>query len=417
MAESQYLERAIAFVSRVASILALTGSCAIAFTLVATILAANVILSPLDVEILPAGTTPEKADQFLKSLDEGRRNSIAQQLRIEIQNRPLNVVPVKKLAALVQTSANTEYGNRLVMLAANRIWRDVALQSSALKLELDKKDYAAAVHRLNIVYFTQPTKRSEVMSVLTGLTAPPSFEALVDALAKKPIWREIFLQTLSGNPEVNIDTIYSVFSALRKVNAQPTQNELRAFLQRLVTTGAEDKAYFVWLDSLEAESLRKVGFIHDGGFDLPISNQFFSWTSDKSANVDARIVGRSLGTTDKVFRVDFAPGRTTFAHMTQYLKMAAGKYTLSGEQKADKLVSAVGLVWRVTCVSTKASVLVESQPLSGDQPWSTFETSFVVPEESCDTQTLRLHLNAKATLDTQISGQAQFDTLLIIREK
>ncbi len=397
------------------SILAL--SCTVTFLLASWILLAHFAQPDDRLEILPKNISPEKADAFLKGLDDEKRTLFADQLRKEILSRPLNPDPIKKLAALAQTGSNISEGDDLVMLAANRVWRDVALQSSALKLELEKKDYAAAINRLNIVYFTQPDKQSDVLNVLAGLTAPQSFDALVDALSKKPKWRMAFLQSLLANPKTNVDMVYALFSALRKAAAPPTQGELQAFLQRLVATNAEDKAYFVWLNSLNAESLRKAGFIHDGGFDLPLSNQYFSWTYDKMPNVDGRITSRSPGSVDKVFRVDFSPARSYFRNFYQLLKLPPGAYVLTGEAKTENLVSQAGLVWRLICVGEASQTLASSKPISGSQQWTSFEMSFAIPDEGCSTQTIRLEVDAKTALDTQISGQAQFDNLSVTRGK
>ena len=381
--------------NRFAGQLVLALSCIISMMMVAWIMLANFLQSNDKIEILPAGMSPEKAESFLKGLDERRRALFAERLRNEIQARPLNPEPIKKLAALAQTGSNASEGDDLVMLAANRVWRDVALQSSALNLELEKKDYAAAISRLNIVYFTQPNKHPEVLNVLAGMTAPQSFDALVEALAKKPKWRLALLQNLIANPKTNIDTVYALFSAMRKAGAPPTQDELQIFLQRLVATGAEDKAYFVWLDSLSSESLEKLGFIHDGGFDLPLSDQFFSWTYDKMPNVDSRITSRSPGGVDKVFRVDFSPARSYFRNFYQLLKLPPGAYILTGEAKTENLVSQVGLVWRLNCIGEASGVLASSKPISGSQQWASFELSFTIPDEGCRTQNIRLEVGRK----------------------
>jgi hypothetical protein len=417
MSNSQHTqERAIQSEGVLARIV-LAATAFIAVVLATSILAAIAIVPYSEIEILPIGTTPEQVDQFLKSLDDVERAKISKQLRLEIQARPLHIEPVKKLAALAQTGRQVSDGSELVMLAANRVRRDVALQSSALKFELEQKNYAAAIYRLGIIFQTQPQKQAEVMKVLAGLTSPPSQDALAEAIAKNPTWRKLFLIDLTANPNVDIDTIYGLFSVLRKVGSPASQTELRGFLHRLITTGAQDKAYFVWLDSIDEDSLRKAGLVHDGGFDLPLTNQFFSWTSDKVPNVDARIAPRSPGSVDKVLRIEFTPARTNYGNFSQYLKLASGSYVLTGESKVDNLVTPVGLVWRIACTSEAVDFLAETKSVSGSMQWTTFETPFVIPDEGCLTQTIKLQVNAKTLLDTQISGQAQFDNLVIARKK
>jgi hypothetical protein len=397
--------------------IALFATAGVVLTLATVTLVLNLV-SPLNsIDILPNGTAPEKADKILRDLSTAERNSFALKLKQEVQERPLNVEPIKKLAALAQTGTKSSDGNDLVMLAANRVWRDVSLQSAALQLELEQKNYAAAIYRLNIIFHTQPEKEPEVLKILAGLTSPESLQALVDALAKEPKWRKAFLLDVSASPAVNPDTVYNLFSAMRKAGSPANQGELRSFLQRLITTGAEDKAYFVWLDSIDQESLKRAALIHDGGFDLPLTNQFFSWTAYKVPNVDARTVPRGSGSVDKVLRIDFAPARTAYNNFVQLLNLAPGSYVLTGEAKADNLVSPVGLVWRINCTSGPIGVLGETKPISGNLQWSVFETSFTVPDEGCRSQTIRIQVNAKTDLDAQISGQAQFDNLAITRKK
>jgi hypothetical protein len=403
--------------SKYGSGLLLFATAGLVVSLVLFTLIANVFWPFSSVDILPDKSTPEKADQFLRALGATERNNFIEKLKNEVEERPLNIESVKKLAALVQTGQRPSDGNELVMLAANRLWRDVGLQSAALQIEVEQKNYAAAITRLNVVYHTQPEKEKDVLKALAGFTAQESMKALVDALAKEPKWRKAFLLDVSANTQINSNVVYSLFAAMRAAGSPANQGELHGFLQHLISTGAEDKAYFVWLDSLDQESLKKTALIHDGGFDLPLTNQFFSWTAYKVPNVDARTVPRSSGSVDKVLRVDFVPARTAYNNFVQLLNLVPGNYVLTGEAKSDRLETPVGLVWRIDCTTGPVGQLAETKPISGNLQWSNFETTFTVPDESCRTQTIRLQLNAKSELDTQISGQAQFDNLVITRKK
>jgi hypothetical protein len=388
----------------------------IVFVLSGVVIFATLSPTAQAVKLLPEGMPADQVSAFLKGIPEEKRAELISQLKVNIQARPLDVVPLKQLAAIAQTGSTSAEGDKLVMLTADRDWRDVPLQSSALQIELTLKEYAAAISRLNILFQTQPRKRAEVMSILAGLATNASSETpLIEALAKRPAWRKDFLLDISSKKSVNPDAIYGLLSKLRKSGAAADQGELRSFLQRLVTEGAEDKAYFIWLDSLSDESLRKVGLLHDGGFDLPMTNQFFSWTGYKVPNVDARTVPRGPGSVDKVLRIDFSPARTPYNNFVQILRLVPGSYVLTGEEKADKLETPVGLVWRIHCTTGPVSVLAETKPVSGSSQWTPFETTFEVPPKLCPTQTIRLVSNARTELDTQISGQVQFDNIAIGR--
>jgi hypothetical protein len=390
-------------------------------TLISVVLTSYILIEGLlnhrgDTKIVPDGTTIEQVDTVLKGLSDIERAQFSQALRAEIAARPLNVQPVKNLAALYQTGKVAEEGNAIVILAADWVKRDLALQTSAFKLELEQKNFVDAIRRLNIIYLTQPKSQNDVLKTLVGFISPVSLAALVDALAKKPVWRRDFILSLSGNTSVKTNAIYVLFSSLRKAGSPATQVELRLFLQRLISESAYDKAYFVWLDSVDAQSLRKVGLINDGAFDLQPSNMFFTWTLYEIPNVDARVMSRNLGSVDKIFRIAFQPARTNYNGFIQYLQLTPGSYSLTGESKSDALATPVGLVWRVNCVNNVGEVLAETKPFSGNTPWTPFETAFDVPQEGCKTQILRLQVNAKTDLDTQISGQAQFDNISIKRK-
>jgi hypothetical protein len=387
----------------------------IALLLAIYVLVADQVLPYRETKLLPEGTRIEDVDKLLKGLSDSDRAQLMKELRADIAARPFHSQTIKNLAALYQTGKTASEGDPIVIVAANQVRRDFALQSNALRIELEQKKYDDAIRRLDIIYLTEPKSQNDVLKTLAGFVSSTARDALINAIAKKPVWRNAFLISLSGDTSVKSDAIYGLFSSLRKAGSPPSQNEVRVFLQRLISEGAYSKAYFVWLDSIDIPELRKVGLINDGGFDTPPSNMFFTWTLYETKNVDARVVSRSLESTDKAFRIAFQPARTNYNGLIQYLQLSPGSYSFTGEAKTDNLETPVGLVWRINCVSNLGETLSETKPFSGSMPWTVFATEFEVPQENCMTQILRLQNNAKTDLDMQISGQAQFDNLLIKR--
>ena len=263
----------------------------------------------------------------------------------------------------------------------------------------------------------KPERKAELFPVVASFAeAEDSSAPLVDVLAQNPPWRYELL-TLVGEKSAQADTGYRLLSALQKRGSTVTTAELRPYLNRLITERTYDKANFVWLDFLSDVELRKAAFVFDGEFALDLGNRYFDWTHDPLKNVDLRIVPRASGSTDRVLRVEFASGRTAFSHFYQILRLSPGGYVLSGEAKAENLDNEGGLVWRLYCISKETTLIAESPRNSGTAAWGTFDKSLEVPPVNCDTQKLRLELNARAVFDQQISGRAFYDNIAIVPRK
>jgi hypothetical protein len=228
-----------------------------------------------------------------------------------------------------------------------------------------------------------------------------------------PKWRDSLINYLTANEKQDVNLIYSMFTKFKVANAPPTRSETQALLRRLIADKTYDKAYFVWLDLLNENELRKVSGLFDGGFEFDFGDRFFDWTYAPLVNVQATIVPRDGTGNDRVLAVDFSSGRTAFAQFSQLLRLSAGEYVLTGESKAENLQNDRGMVWRVYCVPVAGTALTTTDVLMGTHAWSAFTSKFTVPSENCETQLLRLELNAVAVVDTQISGRVLYDNLKI----
>jgi hypothetical protein len=182
----------------------------------------------------------------------------------------------------------------------------------------------------------------------------------------------------------------------------------------LIDEKSYEKAYFIWLDQLKENELLKVSGLFDGSFDFNFGNRFFDWTSETVANVQVSLVPREAGNNDQALAIDFSSGRTPFANFSQILRLTSGEYTLTGENKAEKLENERGIIWQIYCLPAGIAI-AKTEALLGTKPWTAFSLNFKIPEKDCSTQLLRLELNATAIADTQISGRVYFDNLKIDR--
>ena len=56
-----------------------------------------------------------------------------------------------------------------------------------------------------------------------------------------------------------------------------TPDERRCLIERLQRDGQWPDAYLVWLNGLPLEQRQRVGYVFNGGFELPLSNAGFDW--------------------------------------------------------------------------------------------------------------------------------------------
>lgn len=367
--------------------------------------------------LAPPGTPPERVMDRLKALPEAERKALQNREREALAQNPMDLSALKNLAVLADVAGDKAQSKALTLLAGKRSLRDLPVQAAVLKINLDRQDYAAALYGLDGLIRAKPERMAELLAVVASFAETgQSMAPLVDVLAQNPPWRSALLAWV-GEKSAQADTGYRLLSALKKNGSPVTTAELRPYLNRLIAERAYDKANFVWLDFLSDVELRKAAFVFDGEFALDLGNRYFDWTYNPLNNVDLRIVPRASGSTDRVLRVDFASGRTAFANFYQILRLSPGSYVLSGEAKAENLENEGGLVWRLYCISKENTLIAESPRNLGSVAWGAFDKSFVVPPVTCDTQQLRLELNARAVLDQQISGRAFYDNIAIVPRK
>ena len=388
------------------------------FAVFAIYLMTQSLVAPPSRQLVAAEMPPEQVVIRLKAMSDAERQALVARERAAVAADPLDTAALKNLAALSDVAGDTKRAQDLTLLVGNRSLRDLPVQTAVLQILLARKDYVGALYRLDGLIRAKLERKKELLQVVASFAdGQESLGPLVKLLTQNPPWRQELLLSMAAEPSQNLNTLYRLLATLRKESTPPTKSELRAFLQRLVNDKNYDRAYFVWLDSLSEVELRRVGLVFDGGFDLDISDLFFDWTYNRLPNVDVSLVPRAPGSVDRVLRVDFAKGRTPFAHFSQLLRLGPGDYLLSGDARSVDLKNGGGLVWRIYCLSDQPGPIVESSRLSGTMEWGRFEKPFTVPATNCETQVLRLELNARAELDYQISGRAFYDSIAILRRE
>jgi hypothetical protein len=367
-------------------------------------------------DILANKATPAELNAYLQSLSKTQVKDLMSNEQKAMAANPLDLRPLKNLAALLSAAENKDQSESLIGVIAERSLQDPGTDIAALDLFLKMKNYAAAMRVLDALSRIDGAQFPTYAGLMSKMAATPDAEpVLVKYLTDHPKWRVNLIGFMADDPKLDVNILYGLFTALTKAGSPPTRIETQSFLRRLIADKAYDKAYFVWLDQLNENELRKVSGVFDGGFEFDFGDRFFDWTSVPIANVQASLVTRESGANDRAFALEFSSGRTPFAHFSQLLKLTPGDYVFAGESKVENLENEKGMVWRIYCLPVPGPILATTTGVRGTQPWTAFTLKLTVPEHDCETQLLRLELNAVAVIDMQVSGRVLFDNLKIER--
>jgi hypothetical protein len=341
------------------------------------------------------------------------RGGTIRRLEGELVSEPLDSSVLKKLAIYWNASGDGTRSDALALIAARNSLRDVESQALALDISLRKQDYAQSVRILDAVLRTQGKSQATLFPLLGTFAANPgALPALAEVLGANPPWRANFMIDLARSSE-NANVPFQVLAMLKGTASPPQANEVRALIVRLLADRNYDRAYYVWLDNLPAQDLKKVGLVFDGGFESSSHDLIFDWTFRERKNVDVRVISKRSSQADNALRIDFAKNSSPFSDVSQTLYLTAGNYRLEGEVKTENLQNERGLLWKIHCVNEAKQFLVATPWHNGTSGWSSFKVDFSIPADSCVMQRLVLVLDAKSKLDQNISGRIWYDNLKI----
>jgi len=200
-----------------------------------------------------------------------------------------------------------------------------------------------------------------------------------------------------------------------------TPDERGCLIERLQRDGRWTGAYLVWLNGLPVEQRQRVGYVFNGGFELPLSNVGFDWRIPVQQGAVVT-TGPGDGITGKqALTVSFGNQRYAGPPVYQYLLLVPGRYQLEGRVRSD-LDAWLGLQWGLYCQEgsgREARQLAHSEPFAGSTRWRDFRQDFAVPA-NCPAQLLRLELanpkqgaNAPGSVAIRLKGKVWFDDIRV----
>lgn len=336
--------------------------------------------------------------------------------RRALRANPLDGRPYRVLGQLAHASGDTERAAGLYLAAAARSPRDVPTLAWLVDYHLQRREFAPALARIDLLLRAQPELVPKLQPVLGGLAQfPDAHPALVERLATMPPWRaQVLLPVLREAPEV--DALAALMDGLRRTDGGLQTVELNTWVDRLAKEGRSGAAYLIWVSQLPKERLTGLGNLYNGGFEWEPGQGGFDWRLGRIAGARIDRVFDNGATGRMALRVAFQDRRVPFAHVQQILALAPGRYVLAGRVRAQSLRTERGLVWALSC-NPSGRPLGQTDPVMGHSPWRSFSLEFEIPAEGCPGQRLLLRLPARIAAEQRIGGSIFFDDMKIARKR
>jgi hypothetical protein len=284
-----------------------------------------------------------------------------------------------------------------------------------MRKQIEAFYYELVIYYADALLRTSLELRGYVLPVLAQLAGDKrGSEALKAVLATNPPWRSAFLAALPSyatDARTPLDLLLAVRA--NSNSAPPTTEDIKPYLDLLISHKIYGLAYYTWLQFLPPRELRHAGFLFNGNFDEPPSGLPFDWVITPGAGVTIDIVPRADKSNAHALLVEFQYGRVDFHGVTELIMLAPGNYQFTGKYKGE-LVGQRGLKWRIVCAD--GAGIAESSMITGMSPdWRDVTFKFTVPTADCGAQYVRLDLDARSESEHLISGSIYFDELQISR--
>jgi hypothetical protein len=360
-----------------------------------------------DRDLIDRTLNGKDAVKAISDLTHAQRQSMQVREIARLASEPLDISAINNLSLLSGLANDKSLSEAFIFAGASRSLRDLQSQLTASRLHLLNKNYAIALFHLHAVLVSEPELGPKIFPSLASLLGDEqATRELSITLNRNPPWRATFIFWLVENDKGG-QAAFSLFNQMHKNGGNADHLEFQAYLRKLISIGDYQKAYFVWLNSLNETELRKVASIYDGNFEFEPSNLFFDWNLVKVPNVDLAVEPVPGTEGERGLRVAFQDYRGPFGHVYQYLNLSPGKYQFTGELSVLNLKTPVGQSWKVNCIGGNAEI-ARGPVINSDTAWSSYSFSFNVPHSGCSTQVLVLSWDSLAKLDQVIQGRLMF---------
>lgn len=316
------------------------------------------------------------------------------------------------LAQVAEARGQQDRTATLYAIAARRSPGDLQARAWLAQRAFAAGDYRAALQHIDRVLRTSGGAQARLFPVLARLAEDPGFaDALAQALATRPPWRDGLLATLHAVDQPGTRAADQVLAGLQRRNALDPGTS-QAWIEALIRQNRWGEAFALWAAPYAAAG-RRLPLLFNGDFAEEPQGAGFDWRIPSVAGVVVSIEPReSGGALHLRFLGRRIPGGPLASHA---LMLAPGAYQMQWSERMDALRADEGLAWRVSCAG-QAQPLAEADSRMGSRPWLERTLVFTVPAGGCHGQWLELASTGNADAGQMVSGGAWYASVKVTRK-
>lgn len=306
--------------------------------------------------------------------------------RAALTREPMNVTALRTLGLALEQTGDQAGANRIMFLAADLGWRDVALQLWLIKAYALKNDVLSALGRANALARTNHLPEITYPLFLASITDDQLRPALAQQMADRPLWRGNFFYRVLQLPADQMPYVAKLISELAKIGSPISPQERAIYLTRLVQVGQGQAAYAYWLREQRSAGSDAAPLSWDGGFEhVPAVNALgapFEWRlTPESTGVAGIVPSPKQGK-----QLSISPGSDYRGPLVaQTTVLQPGRYRLSARVEGD--AASTGLRWTIRCLPANHELALDT----GRSGAQFGPGNFVVPA-GCAAQTLAIDM-------------------------
>jgi hypothetical protein len=325
----------------------------------------------------------------------------------------------------------------LVMLAKDReAAGDIAGASKAYRVAIDlapldrevlalasshflRQDDMVGLPLLGRLMTSYPESRKQAFAALAGLLALNRYQVAVGAMAASdPPWLAPFVADAcrrGTDPALLAPLVLKVSSSGTAAHAAAA-----CVVDKLRAAGKWEQAYHLWLNLLPRTLRGKLGFVFNGGFELPPGPAGFDWILQQGrerATGHEAAIARAMGAEgQRALRVAYNGNRQSGLPIRQYLVLQPGRYELTGMVRLEAVKAARGINWTVRCMEgdKPRRIVARSERFQGSSPWQRFAMDVEI-DGSCSGHGLQLEPVGEDGALAFVGGTAWFDDIFLQR--
>lgn len=350
----------------------------------------------------------ERPEDAIESLSAAEREAIKTFAEDALRQAPLDARAMRILGQL----ASDDSAEKFMEAAARRSLNESRAIFWLLQDRFEKRRHADAARIADILLRTRPNLVEFVTPSLARMVEDEEASVEVDRLmASAPPWREAFLAYVCDHVS-DARTPLRLLLAFKKTRSPPTAASLRTYLAFLFRHRFYDFAYHAWRRFAPPERLLSAGNLYNADFESPPTGLFFDWTIVNGSGATIDIVPRPGDEARRALVIEYDRDRAAPHGISEHVKLRAGAYRMTGLQRGV-LIGRRGLRWRIVCAGANVEIGESEMAMGRMSGWRQFQFDFVVPDEDCVLQQVRLELDARSPSEWMVSGKIWYADLKI----